>query len=110
MFTRSCSLAAFAVAALLLLSCAPGAGAQEIKRLVWQHSEGTFTDKGDRNWGEANKDGVPSFRFRETERNADFVELYDASRDLTARLYKDSLLLKIGKLDFIKYYDGKWVK
>ena len=51
------------------------------------------------------------FRFKETRRNCDFVELLDRDRGLTVRLYQNALFVKgVGFEDFTKYYDGRWVK
>jgi hypothetical protein len=57
------------------------------------------------------KVGAISFRFKETRRNGDFVELIDRDRGLTVRLYNNALFVKgVGFEDFEKYYDGRWVK
>ena len=85
-----------------------------VYRLTWEHAEGLcqFVDKGEENWVEVDKKaGTVSFRFKETRRNCDFVELLDRDRGLTVRLYKDALFIKgVAFEDFTKYYDGRWVK
>lgn len=88
--------------------------AADVHRLVWEHAEGLcqFIDKGETHWVEVDKKtGTVSFRFKETCRNGDFVELLDHDRGLTVRLFKNALFLKgVAFEDFTKYYDGRWVK
>ena len=85
--------------------------AEPTQRLAWEHAERVcqFVDKGDDNWAEVDKDGKTTFEFRETRRNVDFIELFDKSRGLTLRLYKNAMYLKVGE-EFAKYYEGRWVK
>jgi hypothetical protein len=93
-------------------------GQEPVRRLVWEHAEGLcrYADQGGGNWHEVAKDGSVSFRFIETSRNCDFVDLLDKGRGYTVRLYKDAMLMKGGDDglqrfdDFTKYYDGRWVK
>lgn len=89
------------------------AAKETVHRLVWEHAEKLcqFVDKGDEAWVEVDKDGKPTFSFKEARRNCDFVELSDRSRGLTVRLYKDAMFMKGGPIeDFTKQYDGKWAK
>ncbi|WP_020474423.1 hypothetical protein [Zavarzinella formosa] len=126
MRTMSLSLVMFGMLAVMAgaqeppkVVVTPAAPAEEsINRLVWEHAEGLcrYVDKGDDVWWEVDNNGVSHFQFKETKRNADFVELIDKNRGYTLRLYKNAMHMKGGidgvqKLeDFTKYYDGRWVK
>jgi hypothetical protein len=80
------------------------------ERLVWSYEGGFFADKDKKNWIEENPTG--KYFFKEVDRNEDYIELYDKSRDCTVRLYKDAMYLKgLGQFnDFVKLYDGEWTK
>lgn len=92
-----------------------GPATDGVRRLVWEHADRLcqFVDKGNEDWVEVNKEGAVTFRFKETKRNFDFVELLDRDRGYTLRLYKNAMYMKAsgdGSSDFTKYYDGRWVK
>ena len=96
---------AVAVAALAVASPAQA----QVKRLLWTYQGGFFEDRGMDRWVEKNEAGT--YYFKEVDRNAEFIELYDKSRDCSVRLYYDSMYLKgfNGKFpDFIKFYNGQW--
>lgn len=81
----------------------------DMKRLVWSYNGGFFLDQGNGNWIEKNPTG--KYHFREADRNAEFIELYDGSRPCTVRLYEDAMYIKGGVYsDFTKLYDGEWTK
>lgn len=108
-----CCLAAVAAVGEEPPKPAAEAAKEAVHRLVWEHGEKLcqFVDKGDEAWVEVDKDGKPTFSFKEARRNCDFVELSDARRGLTVRLYKDAMFMKGGPIeDFTKQYDGKWAK
>jgi hypothetical protein len=61
-------------------------------------------------WFERVSDGV-TFTFTETEKNVDYLELFDASRGVTVRLYADASYIRYaatgGRFDFLN--NGRWV-
>lgn len=82
-----------------------------IRRLVWSYTGGFFEDNGNHHWAEQNPSGP--YYFKEMDRNGDFIELYDNSRDCAVRLYNTEMYLKGFHgihPDFTKYYDGRWTK
>ena len=77
-------------------------------RLVWENSawQCQYVDKGDDKWVEIDRaTGAVSFRFKETRRNCDFVELLDQERGYTVRLYKDALFIKGGNDGLARHED-----
>jgi hypothetical protein len=78
------------------------------ERTYWRHSVGHF-EKVDGNWRERTEDGT-LFRFVETDRTAQFVELFDRSRNIRVRLQATNCLVKDGNGPWEKNYTGKWVK
>jgi hypothetical protein len=80
----------------------------EFRRVVWQYQGGFFKDAGDGRWVESNAGGT--YHFRETRRTREFIDLYDASRGYTARLYDNAMYLQGGSdfPVFSKLYDGRW--
>jgi len=80
----------------------------ELRRVVWQYQGGYFKDAGGQGWVESNAGGT--YHFREVRRTRDFVDLYDASRGFTARLYNNAMYLQGGSNFpvFTKLYDGGW--
>ena len=50
-----------------------------------------------------------SFRFAETDRSPGYVQLLDASRGVTVRLYNDRQEDRHGEGAFYKVHDGEWV-
>jgi hypothetical protein len=82
----------------------------ELRRVVWQYQGGFFKDAGRDMWVESNASGT--YHFREVRRTREYVDLYDASRGLTARLYDNAMYLQ-GRSDFptfTKFYDGAWTE
>lgn len=51
---------------------------------------------------------APDWRFVEVGRNKDFVDLYDASRNMTVRLEKNRMLLKTGNNPLGFFKNGNW--
>lgn len=88
-------------------------GPESVYRLTWTHAKGLcqFVDKGDENWVELDKVGAVAFRFQETRRNCDFIELHDQSRGLTVRMYQNAMFIRgLGFEDWFQYYSGQWSK
>ena len=71
--------------------------------------EGRFTKGKGREWVEATADGG-EYRFIESGRNAEFVELVDRSRLIVVRLYADYADMRQGTQSpgFGRLYDGHW--
>jgi hypothetical protein len=111
MFGKSARLGALA-ALVVLFGLASAAHAQDMHRLVWQYDGGFFKDEGRSAWVEKNSRGT--YHFEEVHRNREFVELYDASRDLTIRLYGDACFIQhatsdpVHHHDFNRLYFGRW--
>jgi hypothetical protein len=104
-------VAALALATPLLLTPASAQAGQEryLRRVVWQYQGGFFKDAGNGQWVESNASGT--YHFRETRRTREFVDLYDASRGYTARLYYNAMYLQGRDLAvFTKFYDGRWTE
>src|SRR5262249_45773496 len=82
----------------------------ELRRVVWQSQGGSFKDAGADGWVESNASGT--YHFREVRRTREYVDLYDASRGLTARLYDNAMYLQGGSEypTFTKFYDGGWTE
>ncbi len=80
----------------------------ELRRVVWQYQGGYFKDAGPDGWVESNASGT--YHFREVRRTREFVDLYDASRSFTVRLYDRAMYLQGGPSypTFTKFYDGSW--
>ena len=104
----------FIVIGMVVVIAAVPAQAQ-VQRLVWEHAGGTIRDQGGGNWVEANPQGVTSYRWREVDRNAEFIEIYDGVRGYTGRLYNNAFYIKGGNENvgahfdnFTKFYDGRW--
>jgi hypothetical protein len=82
----------------------------ELRRVVWQYQGGFFKDAGRAGWVESNASGT--YHFREARRTREFIDLYDASRGFTARLYDNAMYLQGGSNcpTFTKLYDGAWTE
>jgi hypothetical protein len=80
----------------------------EPRRVVWQYQGGFFKDLGGGRWFEANASGT--YHFREVGRGREFIDLFDASRGMTARLYGNAMYLRGGFRAFTKLYDGRWTE
>ena len=70
---------------------------------MWRYDGGFFKDVGGVAWVERNSSGT--YHFEEVRRNRDFVDLYDAGRDLTVRLYRDACYIQHGTSDPVRYHD-----
>ena len=81
----------------------------ELRRVVWTYQGGYFKADGSDCWTESNSSGT--YHFKEVRRTPEFVDLYDASRGLTARLYDNAMYLQGGNYPtFTKFYDGSWTE
>jgi hypothetical protein len=82
----------------------------ELRRVVWQYQGGFFKDAGNGQWVESNASGT--YYFREVRRDREFIDLFDASRGFTARLYDNAMYLQGGSSFpvFTKFYDGRWTE
>ena len=80
------------------------------RRVVWQYPGGFFKDAGNGQWEESNASGT--YHFQEVRRGPEFIDLFDASRGLTARLYGNAMYLQGGPdfPVFTKFYDGQWTE
>jgi hypothetical protein len=79
-------------------------------RARWQYDNGQFEHQTGKNWVETD-DGGGRAEFREVERNADYIELYDKSRDIAVRLHHKKMYLKQpGEKQFNYFRDGMWVE
>jgi hypothetical protein len=82
----------------------------ELRRVVWQYQGGFFKDAGKDGWVESNPSGT--YHFREVQRTREYIDLYDASRGWTARLYNNAMYLQggIAYPVFTKLYEGAWTE
>ncbi len=78
------------------------------RRLLWQYDGGFFRDAGNGRWDETNGSGA--YQFQETRRCDEFVEMVDADRGVTVRLYDTAMFLQGGTNYpvFTKFYNGRW--
>jgi hypothetical protein len=84
---------------------------QSDTRHLWAYSAGNiignFADQGNGRWVESNNTG--QFFFRETGRTPDYVELFDDSRSILARLYDTQLFSRgTGETQWQPVYTGGW--
>src|SRR5438270_5474904 len=97
-------LRALAVAALLLAAAAPAVAAAP---KAWLYDKGSFRPAGGSAWVEKNPTG--EFHFREAARTPEYVELYDASRKGTVRLYAATAYWRTPQQTKWTYlYHGRW--
>jgi len=96
---------------LLLGAAIPAARAQATGVTRWEYGNGYVRQS--RPWVEQNRGG--RYTFVETARNALYVELFDASRSYTVRLYDDKLLIRGGNerakakyAKFTRLLAGSW--
>jgi hypothetical protein len=82
----------------------------ELHRIVWQYSGGFFKDAGNGRWEETNASG--HYCFQEVRRTGEYVDMFDASRGFTVRLYGNAMYLQGGSSYpvFTKFYDGRWTE
>ena len=77
------------------------------ERDYWRSSRGHFDNtKGDR-WVE--KYDKAMFRYVETARTKEYVELFDKGRNFTVRLFADHYEVKVNNR-FDRRLDGKWIE
>jgi hypothetical protein len=90
-----------------LLTMAFVSTASAVERNYWRHSGGHFENTVGNTWVE--KIDYRTFRFLEVERTAQYVELYDRTRDCTVRLFGDRCMVKFpGMPRFEEYCGGRW--
>ena len=81
---------------------------QNDTRKKWSHSAGSFGWVKESEWIES-VDGQKPLVFTQVEETNDYIELYDASRNLTVRLGRTSAALRVGKSgNFNRLYKGSW--
>jgi CubicO group peptidase (beta-lactamase class C family) len=73
----------------------------------WRHKNGYFEYVEKNTWTEKAPDGK-TFKFIETDRTDDYVDLYDMTRECTVRLTNTDCQVEFKGGKFEKYYDGKW--
>lgn len=103
----------FLISAILVLLCAATTSmareAEDRDDLFYDSFgvRGYFHRDGDK-WTET-INGQIAFTFVEKSRNDSFIEIYDASRDMSVRLYDDSFWLRpSGAGDFTRYRTAGW--
>ncbi len=80
------------------------------ERKVWHRDDGQggFERTAGKTWREVSPDKPNgSFAFAEVRSTADYIDLYDAKRDMTLRLYPDGVDLLRGA-KWGRLYDGHW--
>lgn len=97
----------------LSLAAAPQAAEASVRvgpRYDWFHSGGYFHAVAGAGGGWIETIGdTESFYFQQTDRNDTYVELFDASRSMSVRLYADAMYLKAaGEADYRLFYYGHW--
>ncbi len=88
-----------------------GPGQPPAKRNHWVHSAGSFRMVGGNKWNEYDANGNLKFSYVETQRNDQFVELYDASREGFARLLDGKAMGKHPLLSgnqWVEVLQGSW--
>ena len=78
---------------------------------VWKFDKGVYHRQADGSWVE--QSGGTEYKFKQSAATAEYIELFDAARQVTLRLYADRMMLKglNNKFpDFVKFYDGGWVR
>jgi hypothetical protein len=98
---------AIAVMLVFLLVNAQIWGAPEA-RVCWLYEDGQFEHGKGKRWLETFDKGGEE-HFREVERNSDYIELYDRSRDIAVRLYSKKMYLKQPGEETYQYFrSGSW--
>lgn len=108
------SLYLFSVASLALASFEAPARADELPhRTVWRStSDGdrsVFRKEESGDWIELKPDGR-SIAFEQGEVAEDYVEIFDAGRQIRIRLAEDGSRLKMGDRDWFDWLPGEWTK
>ena len=76
-------------------------------RIVWEYEGGFIENTQGQTWVERTPNA--NFTFKETDRNNDFVELFDNSRSVYVRLYNDKLFFrKVTDSDWSYNKPGRW--
>ncbi|HVW39009.1 MAG TPA: hypothetical protein VHB99_16960 [Pirellulales bacterium] len=102
-----------ALVALLVVGGLGAAGlAKEAKRdprrTFWKAETGnTYAQAADGNWTETTVAGN-RFHFVTAALEKDYIELLDAPRKVSIRLYADKAEIRIGDGDFAPFHKGKW--
>ncbi|MCW5920925.1 MAG: hypothetical protein KIS77_01175 [Saprospiraceae bacterium] len=70
----------------------------EQDHLEWQSNNGavSFVTQNGTNWNELDGGGAVRFKFKLTEETEEYVEIYDASRGTTLRIYNDKVQFQQG--------------
>lgn len=77
-------------------------------RIVWTYAGGRFEKDGE-NWIERDTSGRIIYRFIEMQRGPEYVEIYDASRTLSLRMFSThSIWRRDGMPDWANLYAGRW--
>jgi len=79
-------------------------------RYDWTYNGGYFhaVAGGGGAWTES-MNGKEVFYFKQSARNDTYVELYDATRNLSVRLYANAMYLKgSGETQYRHFYNGQW--
>ena len=107
-FMKAAFVAGLLTSAALALAAPARAGAD--LRLTWVYSEhggGRFENTIGSYWVEVSENA--RFQFREVERTAAYVQLYDASRDTSVRLYDTVSYVRFpGSGGWQPLYRGYW--
>ena len=99
----------FTTVGVLRAADPPGPESRNAWRYRTAGRTGHFVKEADQGWVETSADG-DEFRFEESRRVADHVELFDASRDMHLRLYADHAEWSQGDQSrWYRLYDGHWV-
>src|SRR5262249_24081846 len=76
-------------------------------RTVWRHGNGSFEKQRGNRWLEFRANGRP-IPWREVDRTRDFVELYDANRDMYVRLHDDACYQRTRRSGWTISSEGGW--
>ena len=100
-------LPGLALISVLLTAVPAVTAASATARQAWLYNRGSFKAVGGSSWIEKNPTG--EFHFRETVRTGQYLELYDASRQMTVRLDASSMYWKTaGQKNWNYLYHGRW--
>jgi hypothetical protein len=82
--------------------------AEERKTWIYEKSGGGYFEKtGEKEWTEYTTDST--YTFREITRTEDYIQLYDASRKMSIRLYSDRALMAFpGSGGWLDHSTGAW--
>lgn len=78
-------------------------------RAKWEYGTGRFELIGNGRWRETDNGGGTA-QFVETRRRAEYIEIFDQSRDVGVRLYADKMFLKQpGPRNYEFFRPGRWI-